>query len=57
MAQISAGQDGIQKLLAAEKEAQEIVAKARKGAGLCSAHYDTAASPAVCGICSELSNW
>ncbi len=35
MAQISAGQDGIQKLLAAEKEAQEIVAKARKGAGLC----------------------
>jgi hypothetical protein len=32
MAQVSAGQDGIQKLLAAEKEAQEIVAKARKGA-------------------------
>lgn len=31
MAHVSAGQDGIQKLLAAEKEAQEIVAKARKG--------------------------
>mmetsp|Transcript_10194 Transcript_10194/g.30700 ORF Transcript_10194/g.30700 Transcript_10194/m.30700 type:complete len:118 (+) Transcript_10194:228-581(+) len=30
MAHVSAGQDGIQKLLAAEKEAQEIVAKARK---------------------------
>lgn len=30
MAQVSAGQDGIQKLLAAEKDAQEIVAKARK---------------------------
>lgn len=29
--QISAGQDGIQRLLAAEKEAQQIVANARKG--------------------------
>lgn len=29
--QVAAGQDGIQRLLAAEKEAQEIVAKARKG--------------------------
>lgn len=34
MAQVSAGQDGIQKLLAAEKEAQEIVAKARKGVSI-----------------------
>ena len=30
--QVSAGQDGIQRLLAAEQEAQKIVAKARKGA-------------------------
>lgn len=29
--QVSAGQDGIQRLLAAEQEAQKIVAKARKG--------------------------
>lgn len=29
--QVAAGQDGIQRLLAAEKEAQQIVAKARKG--------------------------
>lgn len=35
MAHVSAGQDGIQKLLAAEKEAQEIVAKARKGTPSC----------------------
>ena len=32
--QVSAGQDGIQRLLAAEQEAQKIVAKARKGASL-----------------------
>lgn len=31
--QVSAGQDGIQRLLAAEQEAQKIVAKARKGIG------------------------
>ncbi len=31
MAQVSVAQDGIQKLLAAEQEAQQIVAKARKG--------------------------
>ena len=30
--QVSAGQDGIQRLLAAEQEAQKIVATARKGA-------------------------
>lgn len=30
MAQVSVAQDGIQKLLAAEQEAQQIVAKARK---------------------------
>jgi len=29
--QVAAGQDGIQRLLAAEKEAQQIVAQARKG--------------------------
>jgi Vacuolar (H+)-ATPase G subunit len=31
MAQVSVAQDGIQKLLAAEQEAQQIIAKARKG--------------------------
>lgn len=31
MAQVSVAQDGIQKLLGAEQEAQQIVAKARKG--------------------------
>ena len=31
--QVSSGQDGIQRLLAAEAEAQTVVAKARKGAG------------------------
>ena len=31
--EVSAGQDGIQRLLAAEQEAQAIVAKARKGEG------------------------
>ena len=31
MTQVSAAQDGIQKLLAAEQEAQQIVSKARKG--------------------------
>lgn len=36
--QISAGQDGIQRLLAAEKEAQQIVANARKGATLTPSH-------------------
>lgn len=30
--EVPAGQDGIQRLLAAEKEAQAIVAKARQGA-------------------------
>jgi hypothetical protein len=30
--EVPAGQDGIQRLLAAEQEAQAIVAKARKGA-------------------------
>lgn len=29
--QVAAGQDGIQRLLAAEKEAQQIVTNARKG--------------------------
>lgn len=29
--QVSSGQDGIKRLLAVEKEAREIVAKARKG--------------------------
>ena len=32
--QVSAGQDGIQRLLAAEQEAQKMVAKARKGTAL-----------------------
>ena len=38
--QVSAGQDGIQRLLAAEQEAQKIVAKARKGIGRLSAGLD-----------------
>ncbi len=33
--QVSAGQDGIQRLLAAEQEAQKIVSTARKGAPGC----------------------
>lgn len=32
---MSVAQDGIQKLLAAEQEAQQIVAKARKGQCMC----------------------
>ena len=36
--QVAPGSDGIQKLLAAEQEAQRIVTEARKGAGRTTAH-------------------